>query len=54
MNKLITYLFFSFFLINYAQASIECSFQIDRFYEAKSGKFNKGDHIKIFDNKERY
>ena len=47
MNKLITYLFFSFFLINCAQASIECNFQIDRLYEAKSGKFNKG---KIYDD----
>ena len=47
MNKLITYLFFSFFLINCAQASIECNFQIDRLFEAKSGKFNKG---KIYDD----
>ena len=41
MNKFITYILFIFFLISNAQASIECNFQIDRYYEAKSGKFNK-------------
>ena len=47
MKKIFIFLVLIFYISNNAYAQIECNFDINNYYEAKSGKFKKG---KIYDD----